>query len=126
MDTYAQLFTRFYFAQNGSPLFHNPLSPDDQGELVFPMNNDIIQNPFNVKSPNYLSCIYLKKDGKQYGYGKAIINMDIFYNENERINGNFSNSKQISEQDFRQLLKQINEELSRVLKDDNAEPHWYS
>lgn len=123
-DTYAQLFIRFFYAQNASPLFENPFSRHEHGEVVFPMNNELVKDP---SDPNirYIKCIYIKKNGHQYGIGQAFINMDIFYNEDRRINGKFSDPKPISEAEFIQWMKQIEEELDDVSEDRHASPNWY-
>src|SRR5690625_3824222 len=99
-DTYAQLFLRFYYAQNASPIFVNPLANDERGEIVFPMNNELFHQPGDSMKTPLVKCLYLKKVGNEYGLGRADINMDIFYRENGRLNGFFNDPQSISEAEF--------------------------
>src|SRR5690625_3546696 len=99
-DTYAQLFMRFYYAQNASPIFLNPLAAHEPGEIVFPMDNAIIYDPHDALKIPYAKCLYLKKNGDEYGIGRANINMKIFYEENGRLNGYFNPPDPISEAEF--------------------------
>lgn len=123
--SYSELFKKFYYAQNASPIFINPFSEYEHGEIALPMNNELIKDPNEYNSPNYVVCIYLEKDGKRYGVGKALINIDIFERENGKVNGRFTNPTSISESEFRQWIIQINEEFEEVNHNPRATPNWY-